>query len=94
MSALQDNIRALGRRVGQALVKIHRTVPAGLRTVLGLMLVVGGIFGFLPVLGFWMVPLGLLVIGLDIGALRRVWRARRRKASDESDPETCDKNRG
>ncbi|MDH3474825.1 MAG: hypothetical protein OEM59_14165 [Rhodospirillales bacterium] len=28
----------------------------------GILLVVGGIFGFLPILGFWMIPLGLLVI--------------------------------
>ena len=27
---------------------------------------VGGVFGFLPVLGFWMFPLGLAFIALDI----------------------------
>jgi len=29
--------------------------------------------GFLPVLGFWMIPLGLLVLSVDLPAVRR-WR--------------------
>jgi hypothetical protein len=33
-------------------------------------LIVGGIFGFLPVLGFWMVPLGLILIAQDVPFLR------------------------
>lgn len=49
-------------------------LPFGLRTVLGLLLVVGGIFGFLPVLGFWMIPLGAVLIALDIPPLRRLVR--------------------
>ena len=48
-------------------VQIH--VPIGLRTVLGLLLVVGGIFGFLPILGFWMIPLGIAVVAIDLKAL-------------------------
>ena len=36
------------------------------RVALGSGLIVGGIFGFLPVLGFWMIPLGLAFIALDI----------------------------
>lgn len=46
-------------------------VPAGLRTVLGLALIFGGAFGFLPVLGFWMIPLGVVLVALDIPPLRR-----------------------
>jgi hypothetical protein len=30
------------------------------------------VFGFLPVLGFWMVPFGALLIGEDIPPVRRV----------------------
>jgi len=37
-------------------------------------LVVGGVLGFLPILGFWMIPLGLLVISYDIAAARRARR--------------------
>ena len=36
------------------------------RSLVGLILMVGGVFGFMPVLGFWMFPLGLAFIALDI----------------------------
>ena len=45
------------------------------RIALGAGLVAGGILGFLPVLGFWMIPLGLLVLSQDLPAVRR-WRRR------------------
>ncbi len=41
-------------------------LPPGIRSLVGLLLMVGGVFGFLPVLGFWMLPLGLAFIALDI----------------------------
>ena len=59
-------------RRGLAWVRDH--VPWGLRTLLGLVLVAGGVFGFLPLLGFWMIPLGLAVIMLDVRALVRTVR--------------------
>jgi hypothetical protein len=37
----------------------------------GILLIVGGILGFLPILGFWMVPLGVLLLALDLPFLRR-----------------------
>lgn len=46
-------------------------LPRGLRSLLGLVLVVAGLFGFLPILGFWMSPLGAALIALDIPPLRR-----------------------
>jgi hypothetical protein len=46
-----------------------------LRIGLGVLLVLFGIVGFLPILGFWMVPLGLLILSIDIPAVRR-WRRR------------------
>lgn len=33
-------------------------------------LIVGGFLGFLPVLGFWMVPLGLILLAVDLPALQ------------------------
>ncbi len=42
-----------------------------MRLPLGVLLTVGGVFGFLPILGFWMVPVGLLLLSRDIPALRR-----------------------
>lgn len=49
----------------------QENVPPGVRSVLGIVLVVGGLFGFLPILGFWMIPLGGALIALDIPPLRR-----------------------
>jgi hypothetical protein len=55
-----------------------------LRTTIGVVLVVGGLLGFLPILGFWMVPLGLLVLSHDSPFVRRqrrrlaVWWATRK----------------
>lgn len=46
-------------------------VPFGLRSLLGLVLMVAGVFGFLPILGFWMLPLGVAFIALDVPPLRR-----------------------
>jgi hypothetical protein len=54
-----------------------------LRIALGLALVAFGLVGFLPILGFWMVPLGLLVLSTDVPIIRRwtrrfaVWWKRR-----------------
>ena len=47
----------------------------GLRIAIGVGLVILGVFGFLPVLGFWMIPLGLLVLSYEIAKVRR-WRRR------------------
>lgn len=49
----------------------QENVPPGARTVLGSVLIIGGVFGFLPILGFWMIPLGGALIALDIPPLRR-----------------------
>ncbi len=46
-----------------------------LRILIGIVLIVGGFLGFLPVLGFWMVPLGLIVLSIDLPSVRR-WRRR------------------
>ena len=56
-----------------------------LRILIGFGLIVLGIFGFLPVLGFWMIPLGLLVLSYEFHGVRRlrrrfvVWWEKRRK---------------
>jgi hypothetical protein len=41
------------------------------RIGLAILLVLGGIIGFLPILGFWMIPLGLALIAQDVPLLRR-----------------------
>lgn len=37
----------------------------------GVFLIAGGFLGFLPILGFWMVPLGVLLLAVDVPFLRR-----------------------
>ncbi|MEP4190185.1 MAG: PGPGW domain-containing protein [Sneathiella sp.] len=55
------------------------------RLLLGWGLVLGGILGFLPVVGFWMLPLGIIVLSVDLPFARRlrrrteVWWGRRKK---------------
>jgi len=58
------------------------------RTILGVALCIGGVLGFLPIVGFWMLPLGVLVLSLEYHPIRRFrrrfevwWGRRRRKAS-------------
>jgi hypothetical protein len=41
------------------------------RIPLALLLMVGGVFAFLPVLGFWMLPLGLILIAQDMPFLQK-----------------------
>jgi hypothetical protein len=40
------------------------------RLPLALLLIAGGVFSFLPVLGAWMLPLGLLLLAVDLPFLR------------------------
>lgn len=45
-----------------------------LRIPIGLLLILGGVFSILPLLGVWMLPLGLLLLAQDIPFLRRPTR--------------------
>ncbi|MDF1609868.1 hypothetical protein PZ897_16915 [Hoeflea sp. YIM 152468] len=58
-------------RLGSRRFRMPQSAPV--RIALGSGLVVGGILGFLPILGFWMFPLGLLVLSQDVPVVRR-WR--------------------
>ncbi|BAQ17263.1 hypothetical protein [Methyloceanibacter caenitepidi] len=53
--------------------RIHLPKSKPMRIGLGTILIGGGLLGFLPVLGFWMIPLGFLVLSVDLPAVRR-WR--------------------
>jgi hypothetical protein len=59
------------------LARVRAKVPRGLRLALGIILILGGLVGFLPILGFWMLPLGIAVAALDVRLFTR-WRRRRR----------------
>lgn len=98
-------------RLNRQLDRIEQELPRGLsrcirwlrepssrwvRIPAGVILIAGGIFSILPLLGLWMLPLGLLLLAQDLPFLRRPtrrgllcaerrwlrWkRSRRRKAS-------------
>lgn len=55
------------RRVVDA-VLARRLAP--IRMPLALVLMLGGLVGFLPVLGFWMLPLGIVLLAVDLPFLR------------------------
>jgi hypothetical protein len=71
----------------------HLPQSKPIRIGLGILLVACGLVGFLPVVGFWMIPLGLLVLSVDIPIVRRwrrklaVWWHRDRKNGDEASAE-------
>ena len=44
------------------------------RIIVGSLLIVGGVVGFLPILGFWMIPLGLFMLSQDFATVRRFRR--------------------
>lgn len=50
-----------------------------LRMGLGFLFILGGIFSFLPILGIWMLPLGLFILSIDIPPVRRFTRVLRVK---------------
>ena len=73
----------------------HLPQSKPIRIGLGILLVAFGFLGFLPVLGFWMIPLGLLVLSVDLPVVRR-WRRQftvwwhRDKKSDGDDASTAE----
>jgi hypothetical protein len=59
-------------KIGRYSIRLPSSRPP--RIVLGIALVLGGIVGFLPILGFWMIPLGLFVLSIDVPILGRLWK--------------------
>jgi hypothetical protein len=66
--------RLLPRWAARGLRWLRKPSARWLRIPIGLLLVVCGLFGFLPVLGFWMLIPGLLLLSLDLPFLRRPMR--------------------
>jgi hypothetical protein len=72
-------------RLDRQFERIGRQVPAAARFLrwirephmhlvripLALLLILGGVFSFLPILGLWMLPLGLAVLAIDVPPLKR-----------------------
>ncbi len=69
--------------VGRQIRNLRHPNARWIRIPLGLLLILGGVFSILPLLGIWMLPLGLLLIAYDVPFLRRpvgrftIWSAQR-----------------
>jgi hypothetical protein len=62
--------RELPDRLARVLQSLRHPDARWVRIPVGALCVVGGVFSFLPVLGIWMLPLGLLLIAYDVPFLR------------------------
>ena len=71
---LNEHLERFERRLPEGmrgLVRWLRKPGSGfIRIPLGIVLILAGIVGFLPILGFWMIPLGLLVLAIDVPFVR------------------------
>lgn len=76
--------RATARRISVFGREFAMPRSRRLRIAIGVLLVFLGMLGFLPVLGFWMIPLGILVLSYEFASVRRfrrrfeLWWAERR----------------
>ena len=85
-------------RIGKKVFKLPQS--RAIRLTLGFILVLGGVLGFLPILGFWMIPLGVLMLSVDLPIIRRLrrrleicWLRRKRPKNQKTSPDS-NKNRG
>jgi len=62
----------IDRRVLSRFIQwLRRPSSFAVRLIIAILLILGGIFSFLPVLGLWMLPLGLLFIAQDVPLLQK-----------------------
>jgi hypothetical protein len=88
MEALLARVPA---RVSSAITWLRKPSRRLVRCGAGILLIVGGVFSILPVLGIWMLPLGLALLAEDLPGLKpllersarwvearwRAWKGRR-----------------
>ena len=55
-------------KLGSRSIELPNWAPA--RIAIGVLLVIFGFLGFLPILGFWMIPLGIAILSYDIPRVR------------------------
>ena len=57
-------------RIAKFISWVRQPSSRPVRIPLAIMLILGGVFSFLPVLGLWMLPLGLILIAQDLPFLQ------------------------
>ena len=63
--------RRVPTRVSQFIRWLRKPSSFAVRLIVASLLIVGGFFSFLPILGLWMLPLGLLFIAQDMPLLQK-----------------------
>ncbi|MCC2679571.1 MAG: hypothetical protein K0R29_2147 [Pseudobdellovibrio sp.] len=58
-------------RVARIIRWLRNPKAKWVRLPLGILLIIGGFFGFLPILGIEMIPIGLLLVAQDIPFLQK-----------------------
>ena len=67
---LDKLVHRLPPRMGDTVTYLLKPSSRWVRIPSGALLIVGGVLSFLPVLGVWMLPLGLALLAEDVSALR------------------------
>ncbi|HVL20537.1 MAG TPA: tryptophan synthase subunit beta [Amaricoccus sp.] len=70
---LHRQFTALGRAAPVVRPLTERLLRDGTRLIrlpVALLLLLGGFFSFLPVLGLWMLPLGVMLLAVDVPLIR------------------------
>ena len=67
---LDKLVDRLPPRMGDTVTYLLKPSSRWLRIPSGALLIVGGVLSFLPILGVWMLPLGLALLAEDVPALR------------------------
>ena len=70
---LRQIVNRLPKRVRQMVWFLRQPSRRWLRIPAGALLTLGGVLGFLPVLGFWMIAIGLALLADDVQILRSLW---------------------
>jgi hypothetical protein len=63
--------RAAPRRLSRLIARLRKPEARIVRIPLGVLCILGSFLWFLPVLGLWFLPLGLLLVAQDVRFLRR-----------------------
>ena len=64
-------LSGLPEGVQRAVAWLRQPRRRWVRLPLSFLLIFSGLLGFLPILGFWMLPLGLLLLAEDVPTLKR-----------------------
>jgi hypothetical protein len=64
--AVEQTVPAMGGTLDWLLARHRRIV----RVPIACLLILGGFLWFLPILGLWMLPLGLLLLSVDVPGLQ------------------------